>query len=226
MSSEAPIPVYGAQHHAAPQIAAFGLEAGEREHFANAFRNVKLPVDVVPVDGLAFDTVFDAAILRADHDAPQRLGALRASSQRMLIYLVGSMPDVARLASHGINAALDNLSDTAMARAVEHTYLLLAGKLRKYTRVPIYIPVNVQVDGLSFTAVTEDLSAGGISALAVPPAVVTVGKPVSVRLALPASSAVSLQGIVCWISADRVGIQFDRGLEQERLRDWVEGFLA
>jgi hypothetical protein len=86
--------------------------------------------------------------------------------------------------------------------------------------------VNLHVDGTTFPAVTEDLSAVGISAIAAPPTSVIVGKPVAVRLALPADSPLQLQGIVCWISAGRVGVQFDRGPEQDRLRAWVDEFLS
>ncbi|HSE48675.1 MAG TPA: PilZ domain-containing protein [Terriglobales bacterium] len=220
------IPTYGARTYPVPRMAAFDLEAGERERIAQAFRNVKLTVEVVPAAAPPNEPIFDAAVLRVDKDAAQRLNALRSVNRRMLIYLIGPMPEIARLANFGVNAALENLSDAAIARAVEHTYLLLAGKLRRYTRVPIYVPLNMFVDGLSFTAITEDLSAGGISALAVPPAVVSVGKAVAVRIVLPSTEPLQLQGVVCWISAERVGVQFDRGVEQDRLRKWVEEFLS
>ncbi len=224
--ANSPAPAYEAQHHAAPRLAAFGLDASECERFTNAFRNVKLAIELVPMEEVAKGETFDGAILRTDARCAPRLAELRALSHRMLIYLVGPMSEIAKYASFGVNAALDSLSDIAIARAVDHTYLLLAGKLRRYTRVPIYVPVNLHVDGTSFPAVTEDLSAGGISALAAPPTSVLVGKPVAVRLALPADQPLQLQGIVCWISAGRIGVQFERGAEQERLRDWVDEFLS
>lgn len=220
------IPGYGARTFPVPRMAAFELDSGERGRVAQAFRNVKLIVEVVPTAAPPNEAIFDAAILRTDAEAPHRLNALRSVNRRMLIYLIGPMPEIARLAHFGVNAALDSLTDAALARAVEHTYLLLAGKLRRFTRVPIYVPLSMFVDGLSFTAITEDLSAGGISALAVPPAVVAVGKQVAVRIVLPATEPLHLQGIICWISAEHVGVQFDRGAEQDRLRKWVEEFLS
>jgi hypothetical protein len=220
------VPTYGARTYPVPRMAAFGLEASERDRIVKAFRNVKLTVELVPATAAPNEPIFDAAILRTDAEAPHRLNALRGVNRRMLLFLVGPMPEIARLAHFGINAALDTLSDAALARAVEHTYLLLAGKLRRFTRVPIYVPVSLFVDGLSFTAITEDLSAGGISALAVPPSVVTAGKAVAVRIVLPANEPLHLQGVICWISAERVGVQFDRGTEQDRLRIWVEEFLS
>ena len=220
------IPTYGARSYPVPRMAAFDLDSGDRERVAHAFRNVKLTVEVVPTNAPPSEAIFDAAILRTDAEAAHRLNALRTVNRRMLIFLIGPMPEIARLAHFGVNAALESLTDAAISRAVEHTYLLLAGKLRRYTRVPIYVPVSMFVDGLSFTAITEDLSAGGISALAVPPSVVAVGKQVAVRVVLPASEPLHLQGVVCWISAERVGVQFDRGAEQDRLRKWVEEFLT
>lgn len=220
------VPVYGARTYPVPRMAAFDLEESERDRVRKAFANVKLALDVVPAGAPPSEPIFDAAILRTDAEAPRRLSALRGVNRRMLIYLIGPMPEIARLAHFGVNAALESLTDAALARAVEHTYLLLAGKLRRFTRVPIYVSVSLFVDGLSFTAITEDLSAGGISALAVPPAVVAVGKPVAARIVLPGTEPLQLQGIICWVSAERVGVQFDRGPEQDRLRKWVEEFLS
>src|SRR5437764_11728092 len=135
MAPEADLPIYGASTAHKPRIGAFGLEAGERDRLQNAFRNVKLAVDVVPLTALPPDQSLDAAILPANEAAPPLLSALRASSRRMILYLVGPMPQIARLAHFGVNAALEGMTDAAIARAVEHTYLLLAGKLRRYTRV-------------------------------------------------------------------------------------------
>src|SRR4051812_39019282 len=216
------IPVYGARTYPVPRIAAFDLDAGDRERLAKAFRNVKLAVDVVPALAAPTEAIYDAAILRADHDAARRLSALRAVNRRILIFLVGPMTEIARLAHFGVNAALESMTDAAIGRAVEHTYLLLAGKLRRFTRVPLYVPVNLFVEGVSFTAITEDLSAGGISAHATAPPVVAVGKAAAVRIVLPGIEPLHLQGVVCWLSAERVGVQFDRGTEQDRLRKWVE----
>jgi len=220
------VPVYAARTYPVPRMAAFDLEAAERDRVAKAFRNVKLTVDVVPTAAPPSEAIFDAAILRTDAEAARRLNALRTINRRMLIYLIGPMPEIAHLAHFGVNAALDSLSDAAISRAVEHTYLLLAGKLRRFARVPLYVPVSLFVGGLSFTAITEDVSAGGISAQAVPASVVAVGKAVAVRIVLPATEPLHLQGIICWISADRIGVQFDRGAEQDRLRKWVEEFLT
>lgn len=223
----ATIPVYGASTAKLPRIAAFGLTAGECEHFATAFRNVKLNVEVVPLASLTPDGAFDAAILHANGDAAPLLTALRSRSRRMLLYLIGSMPQIARLAHFGINAALESITDAAIARAVDHTYLLLAGKLRRYTRVPLYIPVTVQSGSLSFSAITEDLSGGGISlCLSTASAMVHTGQAVSMRIMLPASESLNVHGVVCRVAGEQVGVQFERDPEQERLRLWVDEFLA
>ena len=220
------VPVYGASSAQLPRIAAFGLEAGERERFQNAFRNAKLAVEVVPVTALLPGQTFDAAILHADGEAPPRLTALRASSRRMILYLVGPLPEIARLSHFGVNAALEAMTDAAIARAVEHTYLLLAGRLRRYTRVPLYVPVNIQAGAVAFTAITDDLSGGGISVRAsVPASVIVMGQAVSVRLMLPGNEALNIPGIICRISGGQLGVQFERGPEQDRLRKWVEDFL-
>lgn len=227
MHSAETVPVYGATTAKMPRIAAFGLTAGECEHFVTAFRNVKLAVEVVALTSLPADGSFDAAIVHADGEAPPLLTALRSRSRRMLLYVIGPMPQIARLAGFGINAALESITDANIARAVEHTYLLLAGKLRRYTRVPLYIPVNMQSGSVTFSAITEDLSGGGISLkFGTAAAMVHPGQPVAMRIMLPASEPLQVHGIVCRVAGDQVGVQFERDPEQEKLRNWVEEFLS
>src|SRR3954470_6476766 len=225
MADATAVPIYGASTAQRPRIAAFGLEAGDCERFQQAFRNAKLPVDLIPLSSLPPGETFDAAILHADGEAAARLAALRAHNRRMILYLVGAMPDIARLSQFGVNAALEALTDAAISRAVEHTYLLLAGKLRRYTRVPLYVPVTIQSGSVSFTAVTEDLSGGGVSVNSVPMSVVGMGKNVTVRISLLGKETLAIPGIVCRISGGHVGVQFERGPEQDRLRKWVDDFL-
>ncbi|MDP9268722.1 MAG: PilZ domain-containing protein [Acidobacteriota bacterium] len=226
MPPDSEVPVYGGYLAPGPRIAAFGLEPGERERLQNAFRNVKLAVEVVALTTLPPDQPFDGAILRADDEAPPLLTALRARSRRMIIYLVGPLPAIAHLAHFGVNAALEAMTEAAISRAVEHTYLLLAGQLRRHTRVPLYVPVSIQAGAESFTAITEDLSGGGISVHSVPSSVITMGQAVTVRILLPGNEAMLIPGgIICRISGGRVGVQFERGPEQARLRKWVEDFL-
>ncbi len=227
MHSATTIPVYGATTARMPRIAAFGLTPGECEHFATAFRNVKLTVEVVPLTSLPPEEKFDAAIVHANGDAPPLLTALRSRSRRMLLYVIGPMPQIARLAHFGINAALETITDANIARAVEHTYLLLAGKLRRFTRVPLYIPVNVQSGAVTFSAITEDLSGGGISLkFGTASTLVHTGQAVSMRIMLPAAEPLSVHGVVCRVAGDQIGVQFERDSEQEKLRVWVEEFLA
>src|SRR4051812_15491447 len=128
MPADAEVPIYGTRP-TLPRIAAFRFDDGERQRFQEAFRNVKLAVEVVPLTTLPPDQSFDAAILHADGEAPPLLTALRHHSRRMILYLVGPMPQIARLANFGVSAALEAMTDDAIGRAVEHTYLLLAGKL-------------------------------------------------------------------------------------------------
>lgn len=219
------VPVYGAHAAHRPRIAAFGFESGERDRFQLAFRNVKLAVEVVPLSAPPADETFDAAILHADDAAPALLGALRSSNRRMILYLVGPMPQIARLAQFGVNSALEGMTEVAISRAVEHTYLLLAGKLRRYTRVPLYVPVNIQAGGMSFTAITEDLSGGGVSVNSAPSSVLRMGEAVTVRILLPGTEPLSIPGVLCRVTGGQVGVQFSRGPEQDRLRKWVDDFL-
>jgi len=225
MAEEPAVPVYGAGTARRPRIAALGLEAGDRDRFQTAFRHAKLAVEMVALTTVPPDEMFDAAILPADGEAPLRLTALRGGNRRMIVYLVGPMPEIARLAHFGVNAALEAMTDAAISRAVEHTYLLLSGKLRRYTRVPLYVSVNIQSGSVSFTAITEDLSGGGISVNSAPMSVIGMGHPVTVRLMLPGNEALNIPGIICRISGGQVGVQFQRGPEQDRLRKWVEDFL-
>ena len=53
----------------------------------------KLAVEMVALTTVPPDEMFDAAILPADGEAPQRLTALRGGNRRMIIYLVGPMPE-------------------------------------------------------------------------------------------------------------------------------------
>src|SRR3954462_13996939 len=209
-----------------PRIAAFNIAEADRLRFLDAFHKVKLAVEVIPLTALPARETFDAAVLQADNHAKQLLTALRSRSPRMVIYLVGATEQVAPLAHFGVNAALEAMTDAAVSRAVENTYLLLAGRLRRYTRIPIYVPVTLQLDQLSFTAITQDLSGGGISLHGAPSASVRVGQAVIARLVLPGTEPLNLSGIICRVSGGQLGVQFARGTDQERLRQWVDDFLA
>jgi hypothetical protein len=52
-----------------------------------------------------------------------------------------------------------------------------------------------------------------------------MGQAVTVRLMLPGNEALNIPGIICRISGGQLGVQFERGPEQDRLRKWVEDFL-
>src|SRR3954470_21286961 len=133
-----------------PRIAAFNIAEADRFRLVDAFRKVKLPVEIIPMTSLPAGGTFDAAIVYADNHAKQLLTALRSRSPRMVIYLVGATEQVAPFAHFRFHAGLEAMTAAALARALDNTYLLLAGRLRRYTRIPIYVPVTLQLDQLSF----------------------------------------------------------------------------
>jgi hypothetical protein len=85
--------------------------------------------------------------------------------------------------------------------------------------------VRLQAGTVAFTAITEDLSGGGISVHSAPGTMLRTGQPVTVRLMLPGTEPLNVHGIICRVSGGQVGVQFERDPEQERLRRWVEEFL-
>jgi c-di-GMP-binding flagellar brake protein YcgR len=81
--------------------------------------------------------------------------------------------------------------------------------LRRYSRVPLDVPVEVAVKGSAerVKGVSRDISLGGMQ-LTVQP-LIAFGQEIDVHLTLPAQRApFVLPAIVRWVRGDSVGVQF------------------
>ncbi len=217
-----------AEQVAAPPVTLAGIEfgPGRLAVFETCFRKFKVSVELKYLTAAEIDSAqFDGCVLALDARAPELLRRIRDSrlSPRTLVYGIGSPDAVIAVAHLGVNAVLPSLAEVEVSKAVESTYLLLVRKLRRFVRVPIVTPVQVQGGADVKFGVSRDLSAGGMAVSVAAPA--EMPSRVTVSFVLPSLPPLSLPALVCWRTADAVGLQFAGSEDEIRLKGWVDQYL-
>ncbi len=216
--------------HTVATLAGINVPAGTLEVFQNCFRNFKVPVTLLHLRSAedVANTPCDGCVFSLDERAPEILSALRSSprNRNALAYGIGTFERAAAIAHLGINAVVTAPESPDVSRAVEATYLLLVRQLRRYVRVPIVTPVEMETAPGSppLKGISKDISAGGI-AVVLPDGAKLAGKLI-VRFVLPELEPLSLPALVCWYAADSIGMQFTGSDGQARVKHWVEQYLG
>lgn len=175
---------------------------------------------------------FEACVLRLyDPEADRILKAARnsPSNRRLVIYgIARNTQEALRYSTYGINAVLDEpLDRQSVLKVVRATHLLVIHELRRYVRIPVASPVEIDVGGQApVMATTVEVSSGGISIRCL--AQLPKSDPIRLMLSLPGVEKLSVRASVCWYrESEKVyGIRFDSSDERRlKVRAWIDQYL-
>lgn len=175
---------------------------------------------------------FEACVLRLyDPEADRILKAARnsPSNRRLVIYgIARNTQEALRYSTYGINAVLDEpLDRQSVLKVVRATHLLVIHELRRYVRIPVALPVEIDVGSQApVVATTVEVSSGGISIHCL--AQLPKSDPIRLMLNLPGMEKLTMRASVCWYrESDKVyGIRFDSSDERRlKVRAWIDQYL-
>lgn len=174
---------------------------------------------------------FEACVLRLyDPDVERVLKAVRnsPSNKHMVIYgIARSTQEALRYSTYGINAVLDEpLERQSVLKVVRATHLLVVHELRRYVRVPVVAEAKIDTGRGNATAMTIEVSSGGMSVRC--QSQLPSGDPIQVSANLPGVARLSVRAYVCWSRLpDKVyGLRFDPTDERRlKVRNWIDQYL-
>ncbi len=103
--------------------------------------------------------------------------------------------------------------------------LIIIHKLRRYSRVPMVLPVEITAEDRGFKARTEMLGGGGVCL--VTPERLKIDQPVHITIDLPRMGKVMLAAAVVWTrpNEERLGLAFDPGTQQKAIDEWIQNLF-
>jgi PilZ domain len=216
------------------RIASIHIDPACNSFLNDCFR--QFGITVVPADSdpiaLLNRQKFEACVLRLyDPEADRILNAARnsPSNRRLVIYgIARNTQEALRYSSYGINAVLDEpLDRQSVLKVVRATHLLVIHELRRYVRIPVQLPAEIDTGNRASVAVTTvEVSSGGLSVRSATP--LPKSETVRLSLLLPGLEKLSLRASVCWYrDSDKVyGLRFDSSDERRlRVRGWIDQYL-
>jgi len=216
----------------AATVALIGLSPECREVLHAAFGQVS--IGTFPVEGDLETALenrhFQACVLRLGEHAEQLIHTVRNSILNHSIPILGICPaNVAprNFAQFGLNAIMvEPVQRTDAVKAVHSTHLLILRELRRHVRIPIVLEAQVQITGgAAFTALTHDVSYGGMSVSTQEK--IFPDNEVEITFRLPNGSDTSITGTIVWRHhPDLIGVRFAVGDERRgAIRDWMDQYL-
>lgn len=127
------------------------------------------------------------------------------------------------LLSGGFSLPLDR---PQVIRSIRTSFQLLKKELRRHVRIPLVTHATVDSSGHGVAAITQEISAGGMSVIS--PVEVTTSAPIRLALTLPGEPDMSVDGVVCWARKENrvFGISFAAANNDvDRIHDWVNAYL-
>ena len=111
---------------------------------------------------------FEACVLKLSTGAELVMDSVRrsASNGKMVIYgLGGSAQEAMQYSKYGINAVFhEPVQRPAVLKVVRVTQMLVAHEFRRYLRIPVITEISVvTADNRRFTAISQEVSSGGMS---------------------------------------------------------------
>jgi hypothetical protein len=214
--------------HATATLAGLHIDDNTLAVFQRSFAEFRVNVRAVPVaDADEFQQRrFDACVLLLNDSAPSLIAAIRSSRLNSHSVLYGLAPagyDVP-LSQLGVNALIEDVSEPAVLRAVERTYLLLTRHLRRYARIPLVLPVMVESEGEVIRGISRDIGGGGMAVEL--PVKMPAARPVKLTFHLAGTRAFTVESLSCWNVGPEVGFQFQGGPDQQKVKTWVEEYLG
>ena len=213
-------------------VALLNLDAGSATLLRECFRQFGIETaDLAASDGDKLrKQKYEGLVLPLEDGAEAVLETCRSSPSNKHIVLYGiadSLGDAMKFSRYGINAVLDRPVDRqAVLRAVRATHLLVLHELRRYVRIPVVAQVKVQTERKTLSAVSGEISAGGMSLNC--GSRLEIGDSVQLSFDLPNAPGVLVRAAVCWARAgdDMTGFRFDPEDERRvRVKEWIDGYL-
>jgi len=175
---------------------------------------------------------FEACVLKLSPGAELVMDSVRrsASNGKMVIYgLGGSAQEAMQYSKYGINAVFhEPVQRPAVLKVVRATQMLVAHEFRRYLRIPVITEISVvTADSRRFTAISQEISSGGMSIKS--DEEVPLDQMIEISFALLTLPRIWVRGTVCWSkpSHKTFGIRFDLQDERRlRIKEWIEGYLA
>ena len=220
--------------HRVATVAAVGIETSALEELKAAWMMFGIEVRLVPYEGLRSlkETTINAFVVRLDAGAKTVLQTVRSMDkyQHTLIYGLGQDADIAGLAEFEISVLMPDLTEDSVLEAIQNTYQLLLNQMRRHARIPMVIPVKVTAGAFTISAVSRNISAGGIRLSLVEPAEaqmvalqpdhisqITFDAPQAARFHLPSTLVRK--------SKNSVGFEFQVSPDQQELKHWLDRHL-
>jgi len=220
------------------RVAVVGVDAAAGKLLGECFQ--QFHIEALALEGKAIEQrlggeKFEAIVIPLDSSTQALIQTARSSAanRRAVIFGISNdTRDAIRYSRFGINAIFENkwlqepVDREAVLKVVRATHQLVTRELRRYVRVPIITEVTAQAGSGSFTAYTQEISAGGLSITAAPK--LTVGQVLQLTFTLPTGERVNVSASVCWVrdSDSGVGARFDPADERRNVvRDWIEQYL-
>lgn len=178
---------------------------------------------------------FEACIVPLDHpDAQTILEAARnsASNRRIVIYGIATdSAETRRFSRFGLNVILNRPIERAPTlKAVRSSHLLVLHELRRYVRIPVVMEITVEADRSQYTALSHEVSAGGLSMSC--DRQLANGEAVALNFSLPKSGKTAVRASVCWTRPSDSAGETDYGLrfaqDDERrsaVKEWIDSYL-
>jgi len=173
---------------------------------------------------------FEACALELNSEAVSILEAIRRSPLNRTMVIFGFCQDsqqIRQFSRYGVNLLLDLPAErVSLIRGIRSTYPLLAHEFRRYLRIPVLVEITLHSGGRRLVAVTEEISAGGMSIRAMDG--LAVSALTTVDFTLPNSKRISTSAAVCWTNKDekKIGLRFDPAdVRRLQVREWIDEYL-
>jgi PilZ domain len=217
---------------AAARVAAVELGDSALSILRDCFRQYSIEISIV--NGNVSDQLrrdkFDACVLDLKPEMLKTVEAARSSplNRRMVIYGISHQPgDAVPFIKYGINAVLEWPFDRQTAhKMIRSTQSLVIHEFRRYVRVPVTTEVAVRVDGQKITALSEEVSAGGMSIRT--PQKLGALSPMLLSFILPTNNKVTISATVCWAreAENLIGVRFGPADERRfQVKSWIDHYL-
>jgi len=173
---------------------------------------------------------FAGCVVRLDANAGPLLEFLRSSPANRHLPILGLCPagaKIAEFAKVGLNAILhEPIMEAEAVKVVRSVHTFIRHEPRRHVRIPIVLETEVKISGAqSFSALTHDLSYGGISVTT--EAKVFPDNDVEIRFRLPNGEPAKVGGTIVWRHhPNLLGIRFAAGDEGgNSVRQWIDEYL-
>lgn len=203
-----------------------GVESRVLALFEDCFRPMRINIRTVRMhtEQDLEATRFNGCVIHLDEWAPELLARIRQSNLNAaaLVYGVGPLTQVAAVARFGLTAVLEKCTEAEVAEIVEASHLLLVNRLRRFVRLPLVVPVQIESADQAITGFSTDISSAGMTIARA----ASVPRVLNLTFALPDSPLLHVPAIVCWRSADKIGVQFLESADVGHVEQWLQRSLG